>query len=239
MVALRGVFPIVAMLVSLPSAAATPPSDPRTAEGQLLVCGGAEAWRAVGFLDFEVRETSDLGNHGPYRYRWDRRAGYLRLTGPAPDGQPADVLVELSSRSGGGSKAGRSVSGDELTRVVAWALQKFASDLIFVVFPLEWGASGVTVTPQADNVGDDGRTYPATRVVSPVGTWNVLLDPVTGRVARTVSERLGMPSVTVVWDNWQSHGGVLFAHRRTQVDTKETVEVSILQASGTAPADAF
>lgn len=237
MVAMRGVLPIVAMLVSLASAAQ--PSDPRTAEGQLLVCGGAEAWRAVAFLDFEVREKSDLGNHGPWRYRWDRRAGYLRVTGPAPDGQPADVLVEVSSRSGGGSKAGRPLSGDELTRVVAWAFQRFAADVVYVVFPLEWGASGVAVTPQADAVGDDGRTYHATRVVSAAGTWNVLLDPVTGRVVRTVSEHRGDPSATVMWEDWQAHGGALFAHRRTLVETKETVEVSILQASASTPADAF
>ena len=79
---------------------------------------------------------------------------------------------------------------------------------------------------------------PAAEVLSAVGEWKVTLDPATGRVARTVL--LGKSgTLTVAWGEWQAHGGVYFAGRRTIAESGETVDVTVLTALAKPPAGIF
>ncbi len=233
--ALAGI--VSALLVCAPGRAQG--QDPRTAAGQLAACGGMAAWQQLGYLEFEVKIGSPQGVKGPWHYRWDRRNGYMRLTGPGPDGATVDVALEVRSRTGGGTRNGKQLSGQELSNAVTWTLQRFGEDVLWLTFPLEWSAPGVTVTPQPDVTGADGKTHPATKVDAPTGVWDVQLDPSTGLVQRTVFERPGAGKLTVTWDQWQPHDGVYFAHRRRITETGEDVEVSVLKAQADAPPDAF
>lgn len=214
-------------------------SDPRSAEGQLQVCGGAANWQRVGYLEFEVRIETDQGVSGPWLYRWARRDGFMRMTGRAPDGSQADVAVELTSRTGGGWKAGTQLTGQALADTVSWALARFAEDVLWLTFPLEWGAGGVTVRPLADETGQDGVARPAVEIRSGNGTWNCVLDPETGRILETTFSRAGSDSYTAHWGDWQDHGGVLFAGTRRIVETGETIVLNVKQALPQTPATAF
>lgn len=233
---IRGALAVAALGPALLWAQAT---DPRTAEGQLRACGGAGNWQRVGYLEFEVRIETEQGAQGPWLYRWARREGFMRMTGPAPDGAQADVAVELNSRTGGGWKSGVQLTGKALSETVSWALGRFAEDVLWLTFPLEWGASGVTVRPLPDEVGHDGVAHPAVEVRSPSGTWRCLLDPETGRIRETIFTRPGSGTYTTVWEDWQERGGVFFARRRTIQETGETITLSVRQALPQTPATAF
>jgi len=214
--------------------------DPRTAAGQLAVCGGAVKWRAVGYLEFEVKSKNASGAvQGPIRYRWDRRDGYLGVQGPNPTGAKIDAAIDLGSRSGGAWENGQQLTGKKLADAVSWALARFGQDVLWVTFPLDWGAVGVTVKPLPDTPADGGKVNPSTEVTSPTGTWTVTLDPATGRVARTVLTRKGAAPLTVGWDDWQAVGGVYFARLHTIGDLGETVEVTVSQALAEPPKGAF
>jgi hypothetical protein len=212
--------------------------DPRSAEGQLAACGGATAWRALGYLEFEVKITGPGAASGSWHYNWDRQNGYLRLSGPGKDGGLVEAAMDIGSRTGGGWENGQQVTGPKLAQVINWALQRFAEDVLWLTFPLEWREAGVKVTPQPD-VTDSGANFRSTEIVSPMGRWVALLDPATGLVSRTVLERKAGPTLTVRWEGWQPHAGVMFAHRRTIVETGEKVEVDVKQALPRAPEGVF
>lgn len=213
--------------------------DPRTAAGQLAVCGGAANWNRMTFLEFEVEIEAPQGKQGPWLYRWDRSGGYGRLTGPGPDDSYMDVVVDIASRTGGGSRNGQPMAGDQLVQMMGWAVQRMAEDILWLTFPLDWGAAGVVVTPLDDHVDGDGRRHPAVMVTSAVGTWDVVLDADTGRIARTVYERAGAGRFTVLWQGWEQHGGVYFAGRRVIEETGEVVTIHVLRHGSTPPPDAF
>ncbi len=226
--------------VAVVAAAAESQPDPRTAAGQLAVCGGAAAWSAVGYLEFTVAESAPAAAAPqPWRYRWDRRSGFVRFTGPGPEGRELDVAIEVSSRTGGGWEDGKQLMGNDLADTVSWVADRFANDVLWLTFPLEWGASGVTVTPRPDVRAADGPPHPAVEVRSSMGRWNVLLDPATGRIQRTVFSRVGETPVTATWSGWQEHSGVWFATAHEIEETGATVTVEILDSAVSAPADAF
>ena len=213
--------------------------DPRTAEGQLQACGGVANWQQVGYLEFEVRIETARGTSGPWLYRWARRDGFMRITGRAPDGGQADVAVELASRTGGGWKNGAQLSGQALAETVAWALSRFTEDVLWLIFPLEWGAAGVSLRPLPDELGADGVARPAVEVRSAQGTWSCVLDRDTGRIVQTTFTRPGAGSYTARWDDWQEHAGLFFAGRRSIVETGETIYLVVKQVLAQAPATAF
>ena len=214
--------------------------DPRTPAGQLEACGGAANWRAVGYLEFEVKITTAGREQGPWHYRYDKKDGFLRLSGPWSEGPKLDAAIDLGSRTGGAWDSGTQLTGKKLSDAVSWALGRFGEDVLWLTFPLQWSAPGVTVTPLPDVAGAAGaKPSPSVEIKGPAGTWTVVLDPATGRVARTVVVRAGSPTVTVAWDDWRAVAGVYFANRRTIAETGETVDVSVLQALPGAPPDAF
>jgi hypothetical protein len=214
-------------------------SDPRTAEGQLVASGGAANWQAVGFLEFEVKIQAPSGLQGPWSYKWGRFDGVMRLSGPWPSGGKLDVVLDLASRTGGAWEDGKQLSGKRLTEASNWALQRFGEDLQWLTFPLEWGAGGVTVTPMVNATEADGKSYPATEVKNGSGTWQVTLDPTTGRVLKTVLRAENLQTLTVTWEAWRQVGGVYFAGKRTIAETGESVEVSVTRVLPSSPADAF
>ncbi len=214
-------------------------ADPRTAGGQLQVCGGAANWQRVGYLEFEVRIETEQGVSGPWLYRWARREGFMRMTGRAADGVLVDIAVELNSRTGGGWKGGTQLTGTALAETVTWVLSRFAEDVLWLTFPLEWGAAGVSVRALPDDIGEDGVVRPAAEVRSGMGTWTCVLDRETGRIVETTFSRPGAASYTALWDDWQDHAGVLFAGRRRVVETGETIILAVKQALPQTPATAF
>jgi len=216
------------------------PADPRTAAGQLAVCGGAAAWQAVGYLEFEVKITNADGTvQGPWHYRWGRRDGVLRMSGPWSGPGTLEVVLDIASRSGGGWVDGKQLLGRPLGQASEWALQRFGEDILWLTFPLEWTSSGVTVTPRPDVTDPDGTVYLATEITTARGSWTVHLDRTSGRVFRSVLTAPGMPSLTVTWGEWKEVNGVLFAQRREIAETGETVEVNVVKTARQAPPDAF
>lgn len=214
--------------------------DPRTAAGQLAVCGGAAKWRAVGYLEFEVKtKTSSGAVQGPVHYHWDRRNGYLRVQGPNLTGAKIDTAIDLGSRSGGAWEDGQQLTGKKLADAVNWALTRFGQDVLWLTFPLDWGAAGVTVKALPDTPADGGMVYPTAEVTSATGTWTVMLDPPTGRIARTVLNRKGAAPFTAGWEDWQAVGGVYFARLHPIGELGESVEVSVSQALPEPPKGAF
>lgn len=228
---------LVALVVAAIAGAQT--FDPRTPAGQLTACGGAAAWQRIGFLEFEVTIETAAGTQGPWHYRWDRGYGFFRLAGPDENGQPIDVALDIASGTGGGWSGRQQLFGKALERTVSWSMQRFREDAMWVTFPLEWGAVGVSVVPLADVVDDGGVKRRAVQVNSRVGTWKVTLDAESGRVARTVLERQGAGTLTVDWSDWQQHGGVYFAQSRRIAETGETITVKIMRAQSGTPTDAF
>jgi len=212
--------------------------DPRTPAGQLAACGGAANWRGIGYLEFEATITSQGRVQGPFSYRWDRTHGYLRAAIPSPSGTKLDAAIDLGSKTGGAWENGQQLSGRKLSDAVNFAIQRFGEDVLWLTFPLDWGAPGVAVKPLPDVPGDGGAAFPAVEVQAPVGTWRVKLDPTTGRVLQTVLTRKGT-AITVKWDAWQANSGVFFAHKRTIAETGEAIDVEVRQALPQAPADAF
>jgi len=213
--------------------------DPRTAAGQLAVCGGATAWQGLGFLEFEVTIDGPPGKQGPYLYRWDRRYGFFRLTGSGPEGEVVDLALDIGSGTGGGWQGKSQLSGAALERTVKWALQRFREDVLWLTFPLDWGAPGVTVEPVPDIMDSSGTTFFAVRVGSAIGSWLVRLDRGSGRIVHTVLERSATGRLSVTWSEWRASGGVLFAGRRTIAETSETVTVEVRRALAESPNDAF
>lgn len=213
--------------------------DPRTAAGQLAVCGGAAAWQGIGFLEFQVVIDGPLGAQGPYLYRWDRRYGFFRLTGTGPDGEGVDLALDIGSGTGGGWQGKNQLSGLALEKAVKWALQRFREDVLWLTFPLDWGSPGVTVEPVADVTDPTGTTFQATRIGSPIGTWLVDLDRGSGRIVHTVLQRSATDKLSVTWSDWRVFGGVLFAGRRVIAETGETVTVEVRRALAESPSDAF
>lgn len=230
---------VVLLLTLLAAGTVSAQPDPRTAAGQLAACGGAANWNRMTFLEFVVSIETPEGTQGPWLYRWDRSGGYGRLTGPGPDGEHLDVVIDISSRSGGGSRDGIPMSGELLNRLMAWSVQRMSEDILWLTLPLDWGAAGVTLTPLDDQEGPDGRRHPAVLVTSPVGSWDVMLSPETGRIARTVFERAGAGHFTVQWDEWKEHGGVYFAGKRTIEETGEVVSLTVMRHGSSPPPDAF
>jgi len=225
------------LAVAAPGGAQAP--DPRTAAGQLAACGGADAWSAIAFLDFTVSITTAEGASGPWRYRWDRRNNFFRLTGPYPGGGDVDLALDLGSRSGGGWMNGESLTGQALADVVGWAFARFSEDLLWLTFPLGWTAPGVSVTPGPAVTTPAGEERLSTVVVTPVGRWTVWLDLESGLMTRTVLERAGAAPLTVEWSRWTRVGAVAFAGLRTMVETGEQVSVTVGAALAATPPDAF
>ena len=228
----------LALLVVARPALSLGGGDPRTPAGQLAACGGAQSWQAVGYLEFDVGVTTQGRALASYSYRWDRTHGYLRAALQSASGPKLDAAIDIGSKTGGAWENGQQLSGRKLADAVNGALLRFSEDVLWLTFPLNWGASGVVVKPLPDVPGEGGSAYPAVEVQSQVGTWKVTLDPAAGRVAQTVLTRKGA-TVTVKWEDWQAHAGVFFAHKRTVVETGETVDIQIRQALPQAPADAF
>lgn len=214
-------------------------ADPRTAEGQLAACGGAGNWQALGFLEFEVKIQSPAGTQGPWLYKWGRFDGVMRVSGVWPQGGKLDVVLDLASRTGGAWEDGKQLSGKRLEEASNWALQRFGEDVLWLTFPLEWNAPGMTVQPQANVTDADGKSYLATEIGSPRGTWTVTLDPAVGRMVRSVLRAEGAAPLTMTWESWRQAGGVYFAQKRTIAETGETVEVNVLRALAGSPSDAF
>ena len=228
----------LAALTAATSALCLEGPDPRTPAGQLAACGGAQNWRGVGYLEFEVTVTTQGRVPESYSYRWDRTHGYLRAAIPSATGTKLDAAIDLGSKTGGAWENGQQLSGRKLTDAVTFAIKRFSEDALWLMFPLDWGASGVTVKPLPDVPGEGGAMCPAVEVQSQVGSWNVKLDPTTGRVVQTVLTRKGA-TMTVKGEGWQAHAGVFFAHKRTIAETGETVDIDVRQALPQAPADAF
>ena len=228
----------LALLVGATPALSLGGGDPRTPAGQLAACGGAQSWQAVGYLEFDVGVTAQGRALASYRYRWDRTHGYLRAALQSASGPKLDAAIDIGSKTGGAWENGQQLSGKKLADAVNGALVRFSEDVLWLTFPLEWGAPGVIVKPLPDVVGESGASSPAAEVHSLVGTWKVALDPATGRVAQTALTRKGT-TVTVRWEDWQASAGVFFAHKRSIAETGETVDVQIRQALPQAPADAF
>ncbi|MGV8040319.1 MAG: hypothetical protein AB2L07_09640 [Thermoanaerobaculaceae bacterium] len=229
---------IVGVLVAGASLAQS--ADPRTAQGQLAVCGGLAAWQSVGYLEFEVKITNADGTvQGPWYYRWGRRDGVLRMSGPWASAGKLEVVLDIASRTGGGWVDGKQLIGARLTEASDWALQRFGEDILWLTFPLEWGNSGVTVTPKPDLTEADGRVLLSTEVMTARGTWKVNLDRTTGRVVRSVLSGEGIAPLTVSWSEWKDVNGVLFSQKRQIAETGETVEVNVVRTLGQAPPDAF
>lgn len=215
-------------------------ADPRTAQGQLAICGGLAAWQSVGYLEFEVKITNADGSvQGPWYYRWGRRDGVLRMTGPWAGAGKLEVVLDIASRTGGGWVDGKQLIGKGLADASDWALQRFGEDILWLTFPLEWGSNGVTVTPRADATEADGTAFLATEVTTARGSWRVLLDKGTGRVVKSILTAERMAPLTVTWGEWKDVNGVLFAQKRQIAETGETVEVNVVRTLGQAPADAF
>lgn len=235
----RAISALVLVVACVGGAAWAQAPDPRTPAGQLAVCGGAENWRRIGFLDFEVRITAGTTEQGPWRYYWDRGNGFFRLTGKGPDGQQMDLALDLGSRTGGGWKGGKQLMGAELGASVSWAMQRFSEDVLWLTFPLEWGAAGVTVSQKPNVTDEAGVVRPVVLVNSPTGSWEAWLDPATGLVARTIFDRAGGMRYTVTWEDWAPTAGVLFARKRVIAQTGETVAVKVMRALDSAPRDAF
>jgi hypothetical protein len=229
----------VAVAVAVAAPLAAQEIDPRTSAGQLEACGGAVNWQQAGFVDFQVTVTAAGTTSGPWRYRWDRRNGFLRFTGPGGDQAALDLALEISSRSGGGWRAGKQLTGRHLRDAVDFALQRFDQDRVWLAFPLEWGALGTTVVPQPNATSPAGTVVPVTLVQNSGGSWEVALDPATGRVRRTVWRRTGARPVVATWEGWQPHGGVYFADRRTLGDGGGVIETKVLSVAVEAPPDAF
>jgi hypothetical protein len=89
----RRIALLVAVALALAAPLAAQESDPRTAAGQLAACGGASSWQQAGFVDFQVTVTTEGTTGGPWRYRWDRRNGFLRFTGPGVDRAVLDLAL--------------------------------------------------------------------------------------------------------------------------------------------------
>ena len=182
---------LLAVALGLVAPAAAQEPDPRTAAGQLAACGGAVSWQQAGYVDFQVTVTAAGTTGGPWRYRWDRRNGFLRFAGPGSDQAVLDLALEISSRSGGGWRAGKQLTGRLLKDAVEFALQRFDEDRMWLAFPLEWTALGTTVVPQPNATSPAGTVVPVTLVQNSGGAWEVALDPYSGRVRRTVWRRAG------------------------------------------------
>ncbi len=232
-------IPIVLLLVLAAAPLLAQQPDPRTPAGQLAACGGAANWQAIGYMDFTVSITTPTGSEGPWNYRWDRRNNFLRMSGPGPGGAKLDMVLEIASRTGGGWRDGRQISGAALTDAVNWTLQRFGEDVLWLTFPLEWGAAGVTVSPLPDEQGSGDAMVPATKVTSRTGTWDVQLDPSTGRVAKTVFTRRGSGQLDIRWEDWKPFDGVYFALKRSIQETQEVVTVTVNQVAASSPPGAF
>src|SRR5664280_3895124 len=92
---------VIALLVLAAPGLCFEGPDPRTPGGQIAACGGVANWQALGYLEFTVKITGPAGVQGPFAYHWDRRDGYLRLTGPSQSGEKTDVAIDLGSKTGG------------------------------------------------------------------------------------------------------------------------------------------
>jgi hypothetical protein len=213
--------------------------DPRTPAGQLAVCGGAAKWQHIAYLAFQVRIDSPQGEQGPWTYKWDRKDGYLRMMGKGPNGGNIDTAIELGSRTGGGWRNGKQLTGKPLADLVSWSLKRFSEDVLWLTFPLEWGAPGVTVTPLPDVAGGNAVVHPVVEVHSSNGTWQAWLDPATGRIEKTVFQRGGTGRVTVDWSDWSEHAGVFFASLHAVEESGEKVVTSVQDALPTVPAGVF
>ena len=214
--------------------------DPRTADGQLQVCGGVASWQSVGYLEFEVKISTPDGNvQGPWMYRWGRREGVLRMSGPWVGGAKLEVVLDIASRTGGGWENGKQLVGKRLGEASNWALQRFGEDILWLTFPLEWSNSGVEVFPQPKITESAGKSYQATEVKTSRGTWKVWLDDTTGRVVKSVLAAEGATPLTVLWSDWKDVNGVLFSQHRQIVETGESVDVTVVRSLGQSPADAF
>lgn len=236
----RSLLVVLVGLAVVTGAAHAQGVDPRTADGQLQVCGGLASWQSVGYLEFEVKITTADGNvQGPWVYRWGRREGVLRMSGPWSGNAKLEVVLDIASRSGGGWEDGKQLVGARLGEASNWALLRFGEDILWLTFPLEWSNAGVEVVPQASVTEADGKTYSATEVRTSRGTWKVLLDQTTGRVVKSVLAGEGTTPLSVVWSDWKDVNGVLFAQRRQILETGETVDVNVIRTLGQAPADAF
>ncbi len=226
---------VAALLAGSATLAVSGGPDPRTAQGQLAACGGLWNWQRIGYIEFTVAVREASGLAGRWHYHWDRTNSILRLTGDGPDGVPVDVVMEVRSRTGGGWRGGELVVGEPLEALIGWALARWDQDLTWLAFPLLWSAPGVTVRPGEGAGSAAAPRARSTRVEAPSGTWEVVLDDQTGRVALAVRD-LGSPHQrTVEWLDWEEHGGVSFARRRAIAETGEAVEVEILSVGTEAP----
>jgi hypothetical protein len=95
------------------------------------------------------------------------------------------------------------------------------------------------VTPQPTATSPGGAVVPVTLVQNSGVSWEVALDPATGRVRRTVWRRAGARPVVATWEGWHDRGGVFFAGRRTLGDGSGVIETKVLAVAVEAPPDAF
>lgn len=239
-----------ALAAASPGRAAAPlQSDPKAiavADRVMEALGGEAAWNATRYLRFDF--AVDRGGKTVMRraHAWDKWTGRYRVEGKDKDGRDVVVAMNLNTRLGSATVAGKLLAGEELDKALETGYAWWVNDAYWLVMPYKMRDPGVVLTLAGqERKGDDAwdkvlLTFEGVGLTPEDRYW-VFVNQKTGLVDRWEFVLKGekTPPVPFDWKGWRAHGRIQLADDRVNPNDGTRIHFPVLDAPSTLPDEAF
>lgn len=250
----RGALAIAVLLTtfvaSRPAAAATATgSDPKAAavaDRVMQALGGQAAWDATRYLRFDF--AVDRGGKTVMRraHAWDKWTGRYRVEGKDKDGRDVVVAMNLNTKEGAASVAGKALAGEELRKALDTGYAWWVNDAYWLVMPYKMRDPGVVLTLAGrEKRGEDAwdkvlLTFEGVGLTPKDRYW-VFVNAKTSLVDRWEFVLKGekTPPVPFDWKGWKAHGRIQLADDRVNPNDGTRIHFPVLDAPASLPDEAF
>jgi len=206
------------------SAPAARGDDKADALGRELVAalGGTAAWEKARQFQFDFVVEREGQVIARFEHAWDRYTGDYRLTGTDKTGAPFAVYFNVNTRQGKVFVNGKSVEGDEASKHLENAYERFINDSYWLLAPWKVFDPGVRRAYEGEKPCPDGGVCDVLRL----SFENVGLTPrdvywlwITRDGRRMVQWQYVLNGAaeeptTAAWKDWRNFGGVLLSMDR-------------------------
>ncbi len=188
----------------------------------LAAVGGASAWEALAYLQFNFSVQHGQAKAQVVRHFWSRHTGDYRIELPGPAAEPYVVLLNVKTRTGTAAWHGDALDEKEAKVWVETALRRFDSDGFWLVMPFLLFEPGVTREYAADS-SDAGQdvlklTFTDGGLATGAEYW-LYIDAKSGLPARLTYRTPGTPTLRAFdFEAWEEHetaaGPLTFSTRK-------------------------
>jgi hypothetical protein len=209
--------------------AATPPSDAHAiaiANQVMDALGGETRWSQLHGLrwafEVSVHDTIKSSRH----HSWDKQAGWHRVEGVTRAGKKFLFIEQLGTGHGMAWMEGKPITGDSLSKLVAYAKSMWTNDTYWMLMPYKLRDPGVTLR-DAGEKREGTKTYDKIALSfnhvgeTPGDHYWIYVNRANHRIEKwdMILEGDKPPAQSWTWDDWTQKDGLWFptAHRQGNV----------------------